>query len=210
MSQSLKSAISLIFNKQLEIFHKISFAQEEKLVLCSEDTKLVGTPCTKKLSQSCFLANFGSIILQNPVGNPTCWGGKSKKVVSSQRNVPHRTFFACDRQISLIRNMKWEKAEKNWRGKIIPSHSPSSLHLLIIQVRYKVGVVYHSLEHNNNHQFELLHCCLQLIFCTIRNHRADHTKWTVILQDLCFIELNYILYRNRLLGDSFTHQEKYI
>ena len=79
MSQSLKSAISLIFNKQLEIFHKISFAQEEKLVLCSEDTKLVGTPCTKKLSQSCFLANFGSIILQNPVGNPTCWGESQKR-----------------------------------------------------------------------------------------------------------------------------------
>ena len=147
------------------------------MVLCSEDTKLV----QKKLSQSCFLANFGSIILQNPVGNPTCWGGKSKKVVSSQRNVPHRTFFACDRYISLIRNMKWEKAEKTLEGE---NYSPSSLHLLIIQVRYKVGVVYHSLEHNNNHQFELLHCCLQLIFCTIRNHRADPTKWTVILQDL--------------------------
>ena len=47
MSQSLKSAISLIFGKQLEIFHKISFVQEEKLALFSEGSKLIGTPCTK-------------------------------------------------------------------------------------------------------------------------------------------------------------------
>ena len=43
--QSLKSAISQIFSKQIKNFHKITFVQNEKLVLCSEQTKLVGTPC---------------------------------------------------------------------------------------------------------------------------------------------------------------------
>ena len=56
--QSLKSAISQIFSKQIKIFHKITFVQDEKLILICQETKLVGTPCIKRK----WLKNCSSIL----------------------------------------------------------------------------------------------------------------------------------------------------